>query len=225
MKIGTVIIAVAVLLGTGIGQAFAQQTHDFQTWTMATLNKSLSPQYRLYLEAQPRYGDDSTRSNALLLRSAVGYNLRPNVSVWLGYGQIYFYVPRKVEERRVYQQLLITNRYPGFDLANRTRLEQRLLPNTDTVYRLRHQVRGFVPLVRDRSWAVVAHNELFWNLNGVTPAIRSGYDQNRTFLGVSRGVNKNARFEIGYQYVHIRVPTAAPDRHWHTLLTMFNFVY
>jgi hypothetical protein len=130
-----------------------------------------------------------------LLRSAVGYNVRRNISLWLGYGQIYFYIPRTVEERRPYQQLLITNRYPRFDLVNRTRFEQRLLPGTDTVYRLRHQVRGFVPITTDRSWAVVAHDELFWNLNSPrqNPGIRSGYDQNRAFIGLSRAAGKNAR--------------------------------
>ena len=202
------------------------QDDDFQTWNMVTLNKSFDKDWRGYLEVQPRLGDDSSRPNALLLRGAVGYNIQRNISVWLGYANVTFYVPRTIHEERPFQQLLMTSRLPRYDIINRTRFEQRFLPGTeDPSLRARHFVRGFFPIDRSRKWAVVAQEELFWNLNSATANLQSGYDQNRAFLGVSVAATKNLRIETGYQYVHIRVPTAAPDRELHTLLTMFNFVY
>lgn len=207
------------------GREARAQTDDFQTWTMVTLNQSFGAKWRGYLEAQPRIGDDSSRRNALLLRGAVGYNLRPNVSLWLGYANVSFYVPRTIQEERPFQQLLVSSKLRTFDVINRTRFEQRFLPGGDNPsLRLRHQVRGFFPVDRTRKWAVVAHDELFWNLNSATANQRSGCDQNRVFLGASVAATKNLRVETGYQFVHTRLPTA-PDRNWHTLLTMINFSY
>lgn len=159
-----------------------------------------------------------------MLRSAVGYQVRPNVSVWLGYAQLYFYQPNQRIEYRPFQQLLITSSLPTWDFVNRTRLEERFLPGgLDVVFRFRHLARGFFPLTPDRKWAFIAQDELFLNLNTVAPGVRSGYDQNRAFIGFSVAASPTARVEFGYQYTHVRVPTAAPDRNLHTLFTVVNF--
>jgi hypothetical protein len=201
----------------------AQDNDDFQTWNMLIVNKSLGSKYRGYFEIQPRFGDDSTRWSALLIRPAVGYELRKDMTLWLGYANVTTYAPRQQHEDRIWQQLLITTRRPRFDLINRTRLEQRLLPGvSETSHRLRHFVRVFYPLDAQKKWAFVGQEELFINLNSATPNLQSGYDQNRAFVGLGYTLSKQTRLEMGYQYVHVRVPTAAPDRNLHTLLTMLH---
>jgi hypothetical protein len=222
--------ALATLLTFSASDARAQtatDNDDFQSWYMLVINKSFpdSP-WRGYFEVQPRFVNDSDRLGPLLIRPAVGYAVRPNVSLWLGYVLVPNYAPRRTTENRYFQQLLVNTKFPTFDLVNRTRLEERFLEGVDEPsYRFRHFVRGFVPLRKDRKWAAVAQNELFWNLNDAAPNLQGGYDQNRTFLGVSVAAAKNVRLETGYQYVNVRVPTAAPDRHLHTILTMLFVNY
>ncbi|MBC8139038.1 MAG: DUF2490 domain-containing protein [Fibrella sp.] len=222
--------AVAAAMVLNVSAARAQvgaDNDDFQSWNMLIVNKTFTgTPWRGYFEVQPRFVNDSDRLGPLLIRPAVGYAVRPNVSLWLGYVVVPNYSPRRTTENRYFQQLLVNTKFPTFDLVNRTRLEERFLEGVDDPsYRLRHFVRGFVPLQKDRKWAVVAQNELFWNLNDAAPNLQGGYDQNRTFLGVSVATAKNIRLETGYQYVNVRVPTAAPDRHLHTILTMLFLNY
>jgi hypothetical protein len=187
------------------------------------INRPISPQFRGYFEIQPRIINDSDRVGPVLIRPAIGYNLRPNVSLWLGYAYIPTYNPNRSDENRLFQQLLVTSKYPRFDLINRTRLEERFLPGADDPsLRFRHFIRIFYPLDKTRKWSLVGQEEIFFNLNSATPNLQRGYDQNRIFAGVGYTLSKSTRFEIGYQYVHVRVPTAAPDRHLHTILTMWH---
>jgi hypothetical protein len=87
---------------------------DFQSWNMVIVNKRFgtSP-WRGYFEVQPRFVNDSDRLGPLLIRPAVGYAVRPNVSLWLGYVLVPNYSPRRTTENRYFQQLLVNTTFRG----------------------------------------------------------------------------------------------------------------
>ena len=213
-------MATTVVLGISGGAARAQS--EFQSWTLLAATKKYSPQWLGYIEAQPRLQDDGDLE-VLLLRTAAGYAVRPNVTLWLGYASVYGYRGRNTLEYRPFQQLQTVSKLPALDLINRTRLEERYVEGTiDPSIRLRHLVRGFFPLDPKRKWALVAQDELFVNLNSATPRLRSGFDQNRAFAGASAAVGRGTRLDFGYQRTDVRVPGAGQDRVLHTLFTALN---
>lgn len=193
---------------------------DLQQWTLLVLQGDLSKRWRGYFEVQPRIGGDLSHLERLLVRPAVGYRLRPNVSVWLGYGFTPLLEPEYSPEHRVFQQLLVESRWGAADLMNRTRLEERFIDGAgETAYRFRHMVRLAQPLDRERKWAVVGYEELFWNLNTTPTGPESGFDQNRLYLGVSRTINPQLRAEVGYLWNFIDAPRAGANRSLNVLMT------
>ena len=64
---------------------------------------------------------------------------------------------------------------------------------------------------------------MFMNLNTVDWGARSGFDQNRFFIGAGYGLTSNFRLEAGYlnQYVD----TATIDRRNHVLSITMSFSF
>ncbi len=79
-------IIVGIILMCIAGNAYAQRT-DFQSWTLVTAQVPLDSEKRwfIYGEAQPRVGDDVSRLERLLLRSALGYSIGKSTALYLGY--------------------------------------------------------------------------------------------------------------------------------------------
>lgn len=203
----------------------AQANDDFQEWTLLVLNKRLPrSNYRLYFELQPRFGEDASVLDRVLIRPAFGYNVSRTTSVWLGYAAVPAFRPRYTLEHRVFQQVLVENRYPRYDVINRSRLEERFLDGIgETAWRVRHLARGLYYLDGKRKWAAVAQNEAFWNLNTVNRGPRAGFDQNRLFIGANTAVAPYLRVEAGYQLNTVNLPAPTPDRTNHTLLVSLFF--
>jgi hypothetical protein len=201
----------------------AQQT-DSQFWTLLTFNARYSNKYRLYVEAQPRLGQHYQRYTQFLFRPAVGYQLNKTVSLWLGYGWTPTFQPTYINENRIFQQVLVENRYPGFDMQNRTRLEQRSIEGAgETAWRIRHQIRVAKPLGTGSRWQAVAYNELFWNLNSTPSGPQSGFDQNRPYVGMGYTINKHTRVELGYLAMFLNPPRNRPNRRLDTLVLSANY--
>ncbi|MGV3720113.1 MAG: DUF2490 domain-containing protein, partial [Actinomycetota bacterium] len=83
VRIGATIICAALF---GIGAAPARADVDNQQWTLITLQKELTPRWRAYFEVQPRFSEDASGTERLIVRPAIGYRLNSKVSVWQGYG-------------------------------------------------------------------------------------------------------------------------------------------
>jgi hypothetical protein len=156
-------------------------------------------------QAQARMGRNNnlTEINRVLVTPIVGYQITPHVSVWQGYT----YTPGwnaktndRRDEHRLFQQLLVENKWKRLVCSSRTRLEERFIENTDstTGYRIRQQVRGQVPISKDQKWSAVVSNEYFVNLNAVPNNNKAGYNQNILFVGVNRQLNKHFNVEGGY---------------------------
>lgn len=186
---------------------------DLQQWTLLVVQGDLSNRWRGYFELQPRIGRDADGLERLLVRPAFGYKLRPNVSLWLGYGYTPLFEPEFSPEHRIFQQFLTEHRIGDLDITNRARLEQRFIDGVgETSHRFRHMLRLAHPLDRKKKWSIIAFDELFWNLNSTRAGPESGFDQNRVFLGVGRVINPQLRVEAGYLWNFIDAPSGRPNR-------------
>jgi Protein of unknown function (DUF2490) len=183
-----------------VAQADSTVNHDFRLWAPVYLTFPLSSSFIGYMEVNPRFGDNVSELDQLLLRSMVGYKLTDHLSLWQGYAWIGNYQPSFSEENRLYQQLQYRRKFPFVKVLSRTRLEERFIENTGSVaLRPRTLLRGDFPLPDAPGWAFVVYDEIFVNVNTVENGPRSGFDQNRFFLGMNREFTEHFNMDLGYQ--------------------------
>ncbi len=197
---------------------------DAQKWSMFTVQKELSKRWRAYFEVQPRFGNDISRFDRGLVRPAIGYRVTPKFSIWQGYAWSPVYQPTFRDEHRFFQQFLYEDNFGKWGFVSRTRFEQRLIDGAgETAHRFRTMLRVSHPISADKRWYGVVFDELFWNLNTVNNGPISGFDQNRTFIGIGRQVNKELRIETGYLLASVNSPAGVPDRQLNAWLTWFSW--
>lgn len=184
---------------------------DFEGWVTASALTSLdeSKTYQLYLELQPRIGDNWQRAAIMLLRPAVVYNPSKALSLYAGYAWHPSFYDANYhrtyrDEQRLWQQILYKHDLWGIAWQHRLRQEQRKIEHTNGVSnRTRYLIRESYALTDDRKFGVTAFEELMVNLNGVDGGPWDGYDRSRIFLGPYWSVN-NARYEVGYLGEHAK---------------------
>jgi hypothetical protein len=183
-----------------VAQAGSPVNQDFRLWSPVYLTVQLPSSFVGYMEANPRFGDDVSQLDQLLLRPAVGYKLTEHLSLWQGYAWVGNYQPRFLEEHRVFQQLTYGRKFSLAKFLSRSRLEERFIDHADGVaVRARTMLRGDFPLPQAPEWAIVVYDEIFVNLNTVGSGPESGLDQNRFFLGMNRQFTKQFNMDAGYQ--------------------------
>ncbi len=204
-------------LVAGIGSealaAGSTLSNDFRLWTPVFLTVPLSTSFLGYAEVNPRFGDDVSDLNQLILRTALGYKLNDNWSVWQGYAWNTVYQPEFNGEHRIYQQLTYKDKFsfleafPFIKVQSRSRLEERWIEHTGgTALRARTLLRVDVPLPMFPSWGFVTFDEIFFNLNGISNGSsgqrfgpEEGFDQNRFFIGFNYEFMKEFNVDLGYQ--------------------------
>ncbi len=173
---------------------------DFRLWTPVYVNFPISEPVKGYLEANPRFSDNASHLDQLLLRPAVGYQLTPTLSLWQGYAWVNNYEPAYNQEHRIFQQLIYSNRFSTVKLLSRSRLEERWIQNAiGTAVRARTMLRGDFPLSAYPAIAIAVYDEVFVNLNTIRQGPEAGFDQNRFFLGVNYTVSPVFNVDVGYQ--------------------------
>ena len=176
------------------------QINDFQGWGQIT-NTSKIGQWLLFLEAQGRLGDDISNLERTLVRPAIGYQLNPNLQLYLGYAWTPTYVDSFYEddfrnEHRVWQQAVIQHEFLDFDILHRIRQEQRFISEASSVAnRTRYLLKASYSLEDDRG--ISMYHELFVNLHGVRRGPKGGIDRYRFFIG-PYFKSEGATYEIGY---------------------------
>jgi hypothetical protein len=196
---------------------------DSESWSLINVNFVLPRKWRVSLEAQNRVANNLREQDRLLLRGAIGYQLHPKWSLWLGHAWTPSYQPRYNSEHRVFQQVIFQHRFKRLDVANRTRLEERFIAGMgETSYRFRTLFRGQYFLDARRKWSLVANDEIFFNLNNASRATSSGLDQNRTYVGVNHTFNPHVNLDVGYQMLILNRPAPQVNRLGHTLLVALN---
>ena len=196
--LNSAVVAAALLVG-----APARAESDFQTWNAVLVSGPAGDGSRLLLwfDGHARFNDDASDLGVSILRPGLGWRVSGDLDLWAGYARI---VSRSdgapdIEEDRLWQQAT----YPVTDLfggrvTGRSRLEQRFRgTGDDTGWRWRQFFR-WEKRFDGTSWSPVIANELFVNFNDADWGQRSGFDQNRLFLGGAYRFSEKVRFEGGY---------------------------
>jgi hypothetical protein len=207
-------------------QASAQSRHDPQLWMQLIVTSELAADWLLHLEAQPRWSEDASELNHVILRGALGRRLHPRVSIWGGYG----WIPRTLGpgtryEHRIWQQLTVTpaplNRW---STTVRVRTEQRFIEGwADRSHRVRIMGRVVRPFDAVGKWNLALSNEAMVTLDETSGGPHDGFDQNRLFGGVLRRLSERVSLEGGYLW-QLQEPPGQPRQHGHVALLWLNIV-
>lgn len=222
IKIRTFSTLFVFILLSGIwGEAaYGALTHDGQIWFPLYNRVGLSDKFRGWFEVNPRFGDNLSEIDQLLIRPALGYQLTAALAIWQGYAWITNYQPQFRDEHRLYQEASYRHGFLNFRIFSRTRLEERFLQDAGgAAIRARQMLRVDFPFDKDQIWGAVIYDELFVNLNTVRRGPEGGFDQNRIFVGIHRKVNDHLNFDFGYQNqtINTRGPNLA-DKMNHIIL-------
>jgi hypothetical protein len=203
---------VAVVLCSAPARADTSDDHTYQTWLAMFAHGPLKGNLWLWADVQPRLYE-SFEPATFILRPGLSWRALPDLYLTAGYawtpgwsrdrdedrtwGDLTF-----VDEHRSWQQILWapSDGVTGVAAQIRGRFEQRYRPgSSDVGLRLRILWRGHAPISRDRLWIAVVWNELFLGLNEASWGQRSGFDQNRIFVGAGRTLLPGRlRLEGGY---------------------------
>lgn len=197
---------------------------DYQIWGLLFFHKKITGNFSGYFELQPRFGDNASEFDRLLIRPALVYHLNKRSSLWGGYLAMPIYQRNKGLEHRYWSQFLYNQKLGRFGFSSRSRLELRDIPDVkDWAVRFRQMARLSGPISQNETLYWTAWNEIFLNLNSTSRGPQSGYDQNRLFLGIGKKLSNAISVEFGYLMNHVNLPTKTPDRINHTTLLMIGF--
>lgn len=174
---------------------------DGQLWMQVLTIGQLSPNWRMHVEFQPRVFDNASELGLTIVRTAIGRQVSPRVSVWAGHAWVpRSFGPTTTHEHRLWQQVSIGLPRAGRWVPSaRIRLEQRRLRQwDDTVHRLRLMARVQRQFRDGSPWHVAISDEAMVTLDTTTPGPFRGYDRNRLFGGVGRRLNPTFTAEFGY---------------------------
>ncbi len=186
-------------------------------WISVANTLKVSPKIALYGEYQWRRVDGLENPQQELLRMGLGYSLRKDVNLNMGYAfadtHSYGDYPNanRFAENRIYEQIVIKNPLGKVDVSHRFTLEQRFLEkfstlngvtNTEWVFlnRMRYRLRTEIPLYKasseNNSVSFILMDELFVGFGKNVGA--NVFDQNRLAALMGYKVNKNIKIEAGY---------------------------
>lgn len=193
-------VLLLAMIGMWSDLARASTNHDGQFWFPVYNRFSISHNIKGWAEVNPRFGDDISEIHQLLIRPALGYEVKSNLSIWQGYAWVTNYEPRFSDEHRLYQQLSYRMGFTNLNISTRTRMEERFIRDARGVaLRARQFIRGNISLDEQKKWALVLYDEVFVALNTIHNGPRAGFDQNRAFVGINRKINHHVSVDIGYQ--------------------------
>ena len=200
-----------LLAPVAAAQGFAQEP---QAWLGAFANGPVAGRVMGWADVQLRLGFSSPTQTALLVRPGLGYRVRDDMTVWVGY----LWAPgwrdgvQTLSEHRLWQQWTWDLAHgSGAKFQVRSRFEQRFASG-DVGLRFRQFFRAqTAPL---GGFLLVAWDEIFLAFNDTRFGQRAGFDQNRLFVGVARKLNSRLRVEAGYfNQVLPRPGVPSPMRH------------
>lgn len=198
---------------------------DVQAWVLLLGQVPVGDQWMVHGEVQPRWNDDVSQRDQVILRGGLGRRLGRRVSVWGGYG----YIPRwasgdVLHEQRIWQQVSATlPRVGRWTPSLRLRQEQRFLDQWgDTSHRFRALGRMVRP-IGTSPWAVAVWDEYFVTLDDTVRGPAQGFDQNRLFLTALRRLSPSVALEAGYLWQVVPANAMRGTRHGHTVFTWLNW--
>lgn len=208
-----------VLLYFAFSSLWTFADSDAQSWIQLLSQGKLTPQLRLWNELQPRFGSGAGGLTTLMIRPAVGWQLTQEFSLWGGYAWTPLVKPTSRNEHRAWTQAIYVTQPTGGTFTQRLRMESRFIEGASaTAFRLRYQARLAMPVALENALSLVLYDEIFLSLNDASPAITSGFDQNRLFLGVFHRFAPQLGLDIGYLWNAVRRPGAPENRTNHVVM-------
>ena len=177
--------------------------------------------WRWWLDAQVRWRDNGQTYDAGIFRPGIGYAITDRVTAHFGYAFIESDPAGRdpFHENRLWQQLNWNVPVEGFTLQSRTRLEERFVEDqSDEGWRLRQFFKATVPVVEDKTTFVSAWDEMFWDLGDTDWGQRTGFRQNRAFLGLGQFLDEKKSVSIEVGYLNQWIDRPGEDRLNHVLL-------
>jgi hypothetical protein len=189
------------LLPTGFARS---KSNDLGQWDAISLELPVSDKVKASLDLQGRLNQNITSKDQLFIRPSIGYQVTPHVSLWQGYTWAPKFNDGMRNENRVWQQVLFEHSYKDIAITNRIRLEERFIANVPgTSVRGRHLFRLSKPFGHHKKWYLLTSNEFFVNINSKMGGPQSGFDQNRSFIGLGRKLTRHVSVEAGYQLQYV----------------------
>ncbi len=194
-------IRLTIILSIITINSFAQNTKD-QTgnWLMYFGQNRLSDKWSIHSEIQYRnHTVAPNNTEQLLLRTGLNYHLE-SATTTAGYGHIgsHVYLSDKkapeVEEHRLFQQLITTNKIGRLKLEHRYRIEQRWI-NKEYKSRIRYRLMTFYPInkpvIEKGTIFLGLYDEIFLNTQ------QTYFDRNRFYGALGYQVNKLTSIQAG----------------------------
>jgi hypothetical protein len=186
--------------------------------------KGLSPSLaknRIWLEGQARFDDHNWVTwYQGMVRAAVGYSLSDRATIWAGYTWL---PTHNIGKTFVSQQDV----WPAFryilptsfgTITFRTMIESNFIQGADVRFRPRQMVRFLHPFDFEPRLSFIAWDELFIRINSTQYGGKSGFDQNRAFVGLGWTFNSTFRSELGYMNQYLDDLSHTNNTMRHTLM-------
>ena len=204
LKLAITVVALQASFILTASPVMAQRS-NFQAWSQLTTQFAIGHERKwlFYLEAQPRFSDNSSRFDRFFIRPAFGYNYDKDINFYLGYAWTPRYLDNSYQsdfrnENRIWQHLVVRKAALGINWVHGLRQEQRLFAGVSAVSnRFSYQLRGSYKMSESQDFGLTAFQILFLNLNSVENGPRAGFDRARAFFGPYLTI-KSARYEVGY---------------------------
>lgn len=199
---------------------------EAQLWVQFNGQAPLARTWAVLFESQPRWNQDVTHFDQVVLRAGLIKRLTPAIQVSAAYA----FVPRHTAlgtwwEQQSYEQLLLTLPRLGRWLPQlRLREDQRYLSQwADASHRLRESVRVSRPVPSAPSWTMVLYQEAFVNLDDTARGPSRGLDQLRLYGGLQHPLTRDLAVEVGYMCQEMFLLGARPHRRNHNAVVQFQF--
>ena len=172
--------------------------------SLKSLNTNLEKE-RIWIEGQSRFDGDFNHWFQGMVRTAVGYSLSDRATIWAGYTWL---PTQNIGKAYVSQQDV----WPAFryvlptDLGTftfRTMWETNFIRGEQVRERPRQMIKFSHPFEFEKQLSFITWDEVFVRVNSTQYGGKSGFDQNRAFVGLGWSFNPTVRTELGYmnQYV------------------------
>ncbi len=216
-----ILFTAGLLLVTTITSAKGQTVNDTGEWLaffaqgdIRSFDHLSRTPYKWWFDGQSRFLGSVDGMNQSIVRPGLGRSLSERITLWGGYAWVHNALADgdEFDEHRLWQQLLWSDSNPRRTILLRSRFEQRLLDSGDDLgLRFRQFVRFQKQLPQYSGFSLVAWDEVFFHLNDTDWGARSGFDQNRIFIGLGWTPTRDGRWrtEVGYLNQTINRSSAA----------------
>ena len=191
---------------------------DVQSWNTLVAQGPIDGRVMLWAEVQSRFTQDAARLGVVIGRIGLGVRLKHDIDLHAGYQYQYDTPAPGItrDEHRFWQQVTapVLRRDNGFALITRWRLEERTIVGAnDLGWRLRMQWRVVQPLHGKGTAGPLVQSETFFALNSTDWGARSGFDQQRSFVGWLQPLSPHLNLEVGYMHQYLNRPGSNPGNH------------